>query len=169
MGLRKRVSAATVGCQASEADPVERGENILLRSSAPFFVCVRDLRDPAAGNSHDSLAVGVDGWVCLPISVYNISCNWLAEQLNPKKLPRRDARVHRGGVMKVSVRGSICAFLCANAPILRGILKGPPSQGRSLKSVSLELSCPRRVVKSSATLCQNRLQKEKASRDIFLV
>ena len=59
MGLKKRVCATTVGCHASEADPVKRGENLLLRLSAPFFVCVRFLRDPDAGNTHGFLAVGV--------------------------------------------------------------------------------------------------------------
>ena len=63
LGLRKRDSPATVGCHASEADPVKRGENLLLRLSAPFFVCVRLLRDPDAGNTHGSLAVG--GCFCL--------------------------------------------------------------------------------------------------------
>ena len=42
----------TVGCQASEADPVERGENKLLRSSAPTFSRVRSLRDPDADDPH---------------------------------------------------------------------------------------------------------------------
>ena len=52
MGLRKRDSVTTEGCQASEADPVERGMYCLHGLSAPIFVRVRDLRDPDAGNSH---------------------------------------------------------------------------------------------------------------------
>ena len=56
MGLRKRLSATTGGCEASEADPVERGETLSLRSSAPTFPRGRFLRDPAADDPHGSSA-----------------------------------------------------------------------------------------------------------------
>ena len=59
--MRKRDSTATVGCQASEARPVNHGENLLLRSSAPTFSRVGSLQDPDADDPHGSLAVGVVG------------------------------------------------------------------------------------------------------------
>ena len=37
MGLRKRDFSATGGSESGEADPVDHGENLLLRSSAPTF------------------------------------------------------------------------------------------------------------------------------------
>ena len=43
-----------MGCQASEARPVDHGENLLLRSSAPTFSRVRSLRDPDADDPHGS-------------------------------------------------------------------------------------------------------------------
>ena len=61
MGLRKSDSAMTVGCQASEADPVKQGGFFLLRSSAPTFSRVGSLQDPDADDPHGSLAVGVVG------------------------------------------------------------------------------------------------------------
>ena len=54
MGLRKRDSATTVGCHASEADPVKQGGFFLLRSSAPTFSRVGYLRDPDADDPHGS-------------------------------------------------------------------------------------------------------------------
>ena len=54
IGLIKRDSTATVGCESSEANPVNQGEIFLLRSSTPTPPRVRFLRDPAADNPHDS-------------------------------------------------------------------------------------------------------------------
>ena len=56
MGLRKRVFSATVGCESGEADPVKQGGFFLLRSSAPTFSRVGNLRDPDADDPHDSSA-----------------------------------------------------------------------------------------------------------------
>ena len=54
MGLRKRDFSATGGSESGEADPVDHGENLLLRSSAPTFSRVGNLRDPDADAPHDS-------------------------------------------------------------------------------------------------------------------
>ena len=54
--MRKRDSPAIVGCESGEADPVDHGENLLLRSSAPTFSRVRSLRDPDADDPHGSSA-----------------------------------------------------------------------------------------------------------------
>ena len=43
-----------MGCESSEADPMEQGKICLLRSSAPTFYRVRSLRDPDADDPHDS-------------------------------------------------------------------------------------------------------------------
>ena len=56
MGLRKRDSAPTGGMPSERGKPCGTRDTSLHGSSAPIFVRVRDLRDPAAGNSHDSSA-----------------------------------------------------------------------------------------------------------------
>ena len=77
------------------------------------------------------------GGTRLPISESLYSCSQLAEQMKPKKPPPSERlRSLGGGVSKTLIGGSIFAFLCKNAPILRGILKGPAPQSRSLKAVS---------------------------------
>ena len=61
IGLRKRFSVVTVGCESGEADPVGQEENLLLRSNTPTFSRGGDLRDPAADAPHDSLVDRVFG------------------------------------------------------------------------------------------------------------
>ena len=61
MGLRKRDSVSTGGCEASEASSVERGMYSLHGSSAPFFVRAGDRRDPGAENSHERSPIEVVG------------------------------------------------------------------------------------------------------------
>ena len=72
MGLRKRDFSATVGCESGEADPVNHGENLLLRSSAPTFSRVGSLQDPDADDPHDSLTVRMNGMGVRWIRISNL-------------------------------------------------------------------------------------------------
>ena len=63
MGLRKRDSVLTGGCEASEASLVGRGMYSLHGSSAPFFVRAGDRRDPGAENSHERSPIEVVGGI----------------------------------------------------------------------------------------------------------
>ena len=59
---------------------------------------------------------GFVGGMRLPITESKCSCRWLADPLHPQKPPRRDARVHRGGVMKSFVRGKHLRLLVRKCP-----------------------------------------------------
>ena len=59
MGLRERDSVLDRGMPSERGKPCGTRDTSLHGSSAPIYVRVRDLRDPAAGNSHASSAVSV--------------------------------------------------------------------------------------------------------------
>ena len=127
MGLRKRDFSATRGCESSEANPVEQGGIFVTVLKCPLLRLRQEPPRPCRRNSHDSLAVGVvgrgvslSGGMHLPITESKCSCNWLAERLNIQKPPRRDARVHRGGVMKNLVRRKHLRLLVRKCPNPQG-------------------------------------------------
>ena len=61
MGLRKRDFSATVGCESSEANPVEQGGIFVTVLKCPILRLRQEPPRPCRRNSHDSSADKVVG------------------------------------------------------------------------------------------------------------